>query len=197
MTSTHTLLRCGAAHTNVRVSRVRITSPAIRACAGLRNICPVTGKALSGWVSVTADDGLRAEIEAWASEQQLNFAALSAAKYKAPGGECRCGLVAPCCACNSPSAADLDSPRDDWAQFCATGKHHISEHSQVRHFFRPRFLSLLWYEQSPTSSPGYVRLCAISKSRLRLSAELEATSWFCSLPGRSQFAAKAACLGPS
>lgn len=76
-------------------------------CAGLRNICPVTGKPLAGWVSVLADDALRNEIEAWARSQQLDFEALTAAKYKAPASTCRCGLVAPACACSSPVRAAL------------------------------------------------------------------------------------------
>ena len=88
--------------------------------AGLRNICPVTGQQLKGWVSVTAEDGLRAEIEAWARSQQLDFAALASAKYKAlPGAACRCGLVPPACACSPPHGAD--APSDDWAQFCQGG----------------------------------------------------------------------------
>ncbi|KAK9835380.1 hypothetical protein WJX81_006010 [Elliptochloris bilobata] len=92
--------------------------------AGLRNICPVTGRALDGWVSVTAYDGLRAEIETWASLQQLDFDALTAAKYKAPAGACRCGLVPPACACSSPveSLHVLEPLRNDWAQYCASGK---------------------------------------------------------------------------
>ena len=62
----------------------------------------MTGKPLAGWVSVLADDALRNEIEAWARSQQLDFEALIAAKYKAPASTCRCGLVAPACACSSP-----------------------------------------------------------------------------------------------
>jgi hypothetical protein len=93
--------------------------------AGLRNICPVTGQQLKGWVSVTAEDALRAEIEAWARSQQLDFAALANAKYKAlPVAACRCGLVPPACACSPPLAAPhgADAPSDDWAQFCQGGR---------------------------------------------------------------------------
>ena len=104
-------MRCAAGETSLKLSapfrppqssgaQTLFIGPRLR--AGLRNFCPVTGKALAGWVSVMADDALRSEIEAWARLQQLDFEALTAAKYKAPASTCRCGLVAPACACSSP-----------------------------------------------------------------------------------------------